>query len=126
MATKKTSLFGVPTKDVKPEKLPTIGQYIKSTRPDEIQLKGLVELVWFPGKFKNFTLQTEFCRAIITPNHLLYSGLRLYFADIPELPCEMYLEITDIKQQSYMLTEGREHVGYWETIGDSGVRWVDG
>lgn len=124
-AKKPAPLFGVPTKDVKPDKLPTVAQYLKSTKQDELITKSLVELVWSPGKFKNFTLQTEHFRVIVVPDNPLFGGLKLYFADVPDLPCEMFVEITDTKRGSYMLVEGKEHCGYWDDIGSSGFKWVE-
>lgn len=125
MPAKKPSLFGVQTKDVKPDKLPTIAQYLKSTKESDVITNCMVDLVWVPGRFKNFTLQTERFRIIITPSNPLFAGIRMYFADVPQLPCEMWIEITDIKLASYMLKEGAEHKGYWDNVGESGFRWVE-
>lgn len=116
-------LFNTSAKDVKPEKLPTLAQYIKRTAKKNRKATQTVLLIWLPGKFNNFTLQTEFCRVIISSKHPLYGHLRAFNnAGNESNEIGFNLEITDFDEGSYMLVP---HVrnGSWVAIGESGIRW---
>jgi hypothetical protein len=82
-------------------------------------------LVWLPGKFNNFTLKTDSFRIIVTPSSKLYEGLREFFAGISDASCGIRVTITDWKRASFSLSELPEDNGVWESIGESGYRWVE-
>lgn len=117
------SLFGVEAKDVKPEKLPTIGQYIKRTKEPKSPVKRVVNLVWTPGKFDNFTLQTDKFRVIVSNKHPFYRGLQDFFANCDTAETPIGIEITNWGEGSYMLYEPKTS-GMWQELGNSGYRWV--
>lgn len=124
MPAKKNTIFGVEAKDVKPDKLPTIGQFVKRTKQDDYDSDGVVEIIWRPGKFRNFTLQTDAFRVIVSDKHPFYGGLsQLFGLDEPTSGC-IGIEIVDWQKGSYMLIEPID-AGHWETIGQSGYRWVE-
>lgn len=116
-------LFNTNTQDVKPEKLPTLSQYIKRTAKTKRKSTQRVLLIWLPGKFDNFTLQTELCRVIISPKHPLYGHLRAFnSAGNESNEIGFNLEITDFDKASYMLVP-HDRDGSWTAIGESGIRW---
>jgi hypothetical protein len=117
------TLFGVETKDVKPDKLPTIAQFIKRNRKPKSNVKSTTQIVWIPGKFDNFTLQTQRFRVVITPKHPFYPALSEFFANSETFETPIGVEITDWDKQSYLLYEPNEK-GMWQELGDSGYRWV--
>jgi hypothetical protein len=117
------TLFGVETQDVKPEKLPTIGQFIKRNKRPKNNVKSIATLVWTPGKFDNFTIQTERFRVIISNKHVFYSALSEFFANSETAETPIGVEITDWDKGSYMLYEPKIS-GMWQELGNSGYRWV--
>lgn len=118
-----TKLFGVEARDAKPEKLPTISQYLKRTKEPKSKPLSLVTLVWLPGKFDNFTLNTNLYRVIISPKHPFYGLLRDFFADSSTAETPIAIRITDWKLGSYQLEEPKS-VGMWQELSTSGYRWV--
>jgi len=116
-------LFNTEAKDVKPEKLPTLAQFLKRNRQQKRLLTQKVLLIWLPGKFNNFTLQTEHCRVIVSPKHPLYGHLRAFdTAGNESNEIGFNLEITDWSEGSYMLIpHGRN--GSWSELGKSGIVW---
>jgi hypothetical protein len=117
------SIFGVEAKDVKREKLPTISQYLKRTKKPKSKVARVVDIVWTPGKFDNFTLQTDLFRVIISSKHPFYRGLQEFFADSSTAETPIGVEITNWDDGSYMLYEPKEN-GMWQELGNSGYRWV--
>jgi hypothetical protein len=117
------SIFGVQTTDAKPEKKPTIAQFIKQTKRPKNNVRSVVNVVWLPGKFDNFTLQTDRFRVIITPKHVFYGGLQEFFANSSTAETPIGIEITDWDKGAYMLYEPKER-GMWQELGDSGYRWA--
>lgn len=118
-----SALFGVSTSDVKPEKLPTLSQFIKRTKEPKSKPLEIVNLVWLPGKFQNFTLQTGRYRVIISNKHPFYSLLGSFFADSNTAETPIAIRITDWGTGSYQLEEPKS-IGLWTEIGSSGYRWV--
>lgn len=116
------SLFGVSTTDAKPEKKPTIRQFIKANKKPKANVRCTVNLVWVPGKFDNFTLTTDRFRVIITPKHAFYRGLQEFFANSQTAETPIGIEITDWDKGAYMLYEPKEN-GCWGELGDSGYVW---
>ena len=119
-----SSLFGVESQDVLPGKLPTISQFIKKNKKPANNIRRPVSLCWIPGKFDNFTLQTDRFRVIINRNHPFYTPLQEFFANSETAETPMSVEITDWDKGSYMLTENKSR-GMWQAIGNSGYRWVN-
>ena len=117
------SIFGVEANNEPREKKPTIAQYIKANKKPKARVRRVVDLCWLPGKFDNFTLQTDLFRVIITPRNVLYSGLQEFFANCETAETAIGVEIADWDKGSYMLYEPREK-GLWAELGNSGYRWV--
>lgn len=118
-------LFGVETKDVKPEKLPTIAQFVRRTKEPQSKPIHKVELVWLPGKFNNFTLQTQHYRVVISSQHPFYGLLRDFFADQDTAETPIGIRITDWSHGSYMLEKPDRTLGMWQELSTSGYRWVN-
>ena len=120
----KSSLFNKETKDVKPEKLPTLSQYIKSNKEPKSKPLHVVDLVWVPGKFDNFTLCTAVFRVVVSNRHPFYSLLKAFCADNSTAEVPIGIRITDWTGGSYQLEEPPRESGLWQELGNSGYRWV--
>jgi hypothetical protein len=118
-----SSLFGIEANDVKPEKLPTLGQYLKRNKEPKSKPLHTVRLVWIPGKFDNFTLQTDVYRIIVNPKHPFYQLLSQFFGDPSTAEIPIAIRITDWAKGSYQLEEPKRENGVWGEIGTSGYRW---
>lgn len=120
-----SKLFGTEAQNVKPEKLPTISQFIKRTKEPKSKPLNKVELVWIPRKFNNFTLQTSQYRVIVSSKHPFYGLLRDFFADSNTAETPIGIRITDWQKGSYMLEQPAKTYGLWRELGSSGYRWTD-
>lgn len=116
------NIFGVETNDVKPPKLPTIAQYVKQNKEPKSKPLDTIQIVWIPGKFDNFTLQTGKYRIIITPNHPFYKSLGDIFRDEGIHAPVMATRITDWKLASYMLEESKGDNRMYKPIGTMGYK----
>lgn len=119
-----SKLFGVETKDAKPEKKPTITQFIKRTKEPKNKPISLVEVVWLPGKFDNFTLVTDSYRVIISSKHPFYNLLSQFFGDSSTAETAIGVRITSWTDGSYCLEEPKNCSGLWQELGSTGYRFV--
>lgn len=116
------NIIGVETKDVKPPKLPTIAQFVKQTKKPSSNPSLVIEIIWIPGKFDNYTLQTGKFRAIITPNHPFYKALGDIFRDQGIHAPPLKLRITDWETASYMLEESKGDKRVYKPMGNYGFK----
>lgn len=117
-------LFGVSTQDVRPEKLPTFAQFLKSNKQPRTLPSYPITLVWIPGKFDNFTLQTPLFRVIATSKNALYPQLSRFFGDKDSAEIGISLRITDWESSEYLLERSKAK-GMWQELGTSGYRWIN-
>lgn len=75
MPTKTTSLFDTEFSEPPKEKKPTLLQYLKTLKDAKYPLVFRIEIVWFPGKFDNYTLETTDFRCQVSPSNPLYKVL---------------------------------------------------
>ena len=72
MPTKKPTLFEVSGNDAPKEKKPTLRQFIKENSDIPYPYLSGIEIIWFPGQWDNFSIETSAFRASIAPTHGLY------------------------------------------------------
>jgi hypothetical protein len=101
------------------EKLPTIRQYLKELPNDAKDIKSTVRLVWLPGQWNNFTLETDHFRVIVNPKHKLYGQLRDNFDAFSKGTETLDVVVIDRKSVSYRLNINSEERGEWFFIGGS-------
>lgn len=120
-------MFGKEYGQPQREKLPTLKQYVSSLPKTSkaLQQTFQVEIVWLPGKFDNFTLQTHAFRLVITPKHPLYEQLAIAFDDLEEFGANrsIGLDIKDRTTLSFEVAEMPTKRGVWKQIGQSGFRF---
>jgi hypothetical protein len=109
----------------KDEKLPTIRQYLKELPSDAQDIKSTVRIIWLPGRWDNFTLQTDHFRVVVSRQHKLYSQLRDNVDDFTKGTHTLDLLITDRAKVSYRLSLNNEERGEWFFIGgDAGLKFT--
>lgn len=115
-------LFDVDYQEDKREKLPTLQQYVKLNATAENTVSD-VDIIWYPGKFRNFTIQTGILRASVQPANRLFNPLKSRIDEILTYDSGISLTITQRKPISFRLSRN-EIIGRWEAIGDAGVKFV--
>lgn len=110
----------------KRETLPTVAQYLKTLPKNTKALQQLfsVDIVWIPGKFDNFTLQTHAFRMIIPPKHPLYEHLTNALNSDEGLNSigHFRIKIKDRETGDFILQPSKKK-GQWEPIAKSGFRF---
>jgi len=75
MPSKKPSLFGTPFTEPPKQKKPTLLQYLKETKDVKFPFVSRIELIWLPGTWANYTLETPEFRCAITDRNPLFDIL---------------------------------------------------
>lgn len=120
--TKEYALFNSQGHSDRAEKLPTLRQYLRTSGKKQLPKCFLVRLVWFPGQWSNYTLQTEHFRLRVPDKHPLFPALREFVGDSDSSEIPIGIEVTDREKCEFTLTRPKEK-GAWTFIGDQGMRW---
>jgi len=104
------------------EKLPTLLQYLKSVGKKKIPDRFIVMLIWKPGNFPNYTLQTEKFRAQIQKDTELYKILPTLITHCISEETTFALEIVDRDKGAIKLHPSTEK-GFWKDVGTTGLRF---
>lgn len=110
----------------KEEKLPTIRQYLKELPKDVTDIKSTIRLIWLPGQWDNYTLQSDDFRVVISRNHKLYGQLRDNIDAFTKGTKTLDVIVTDRAKVSYRLNINQEESGEWFFIGgDAGLKFTN-
>lgn len=110
----------------KPTPTPTFLQYVKTIgKGVEGKTKFQVDIVWFPGKFDNVTLQTHAFRYQCDPNHPLYTEMQEYIKNAVSTGVCPRLDIVvdSIEDRTIDLTENPKIKGTWEKLGSNAYKY---
>lgn len=125
MATKKqpASIFEVEGSEPQLPKLPTLMQFIKANA-NVITSDSIfpVEIIWTPGNWDNYTIQTDKFRASISERNPLYPLLNRFIGGIPEYPNQVGIQITDSESGSVRFVECGTY-GKWKPLGNAGFKF---
>ena len=108
----------------KKAKKPTLRQYLKELPKDVKDVKSAVHLVWLPGQWDNYTLQTEDFRVIVSRDHKLYRHLRDNLDAFTKGTQTLDVVVTDRAKVSFRLSVNDEKRGEWFFVGgDAGLKF---
>lgn len=124
MPTKKQSVFDVVGKEPAKAKLPTLRQYIKENPDAKYSLLSRIELIWFPGTWDNYSIETSILRCSIGTNHPLYKPLDESIIAITEKSDTGIILSVEDKEGTIRLCESNVY-GKWERIGNAGIRFKE-
>lgn len=102
------------------EKKPTLLQWIKANKVTEgtKKTKFLIEVIFLPGKFDNYTLVTHAFRVIISKNHELYKAFTCPTL-LKDLESEGGLSITNVAADGTFSLSNHPKKGRWEAASDT-------
>ena len=124
MPTKKPGFFEVEGKEPPKPKKPTLYQFIKELKDDDFPKLSRVELLWFPGRWDNYSIETSVYRASITGNHPLYPMLEGNAVKVFESTDTAIL--LGIRERDGTLFFGESNFfGKYERIGNLGYRFIE-
>lgn len=123
MPKRKVDMFEVVADEGERVKLPTLRQWLKEQPQDDFNAYHQVRLIWLPGNWPNYTLETSAFRAIVTDRNPLYAALRDGLDSFTTTQRALGLRIVDPKRVTFSLLDF-ETPGDWFFIGGvSGLRW---
>ena len=123
-AKKPVELFGVDFKDEPAQKVPTYNQFLKRVGRENATGLYLVNLIWLPGQFDNFTLQTDEFRLIVRSGTKLYAALSNRLDEWSKGNASMSIDIPEGGNGMYRFVETQD-AGEWFFVGDgSGLRYT--
>lgn len=108
----------------KKEKAPTLRQYLKELPKDAKDIKSTVRLIWLPGRWENYTLQTDDFRVIVSRGHKLFNSLRDNLDAFTKGTETLDVIVTDRAKISFRLSVNDEERGEWFFVGgDAGLKF---
>lgn len=119
---KQTSMFDTDFELEGEKKLPTLRQYLKELPKDAELPSSPCRIVWFPGEWKNYTIQTELFRVSIKESHHLYNSLQDELDEFTKGSRNFAVVVTDRAKVSFRLTVNEER-GEWFFISDLGIKF---
>lgn len=124
MPGKQLSLFDVEGKEPPKEKAPTLRQYLKEQKDAKYPISSTIRLVWFPGNWDNYSLETDSFRVSIGPKHPLYAVLdKLVIKAFCESQTAIHVVITD-EDGTIRFGESTLY-GAYTRIGSAGIRFEE-
>jgi hypothetical protein len=125
MASKKQNDWLNEEYSAKQEKKPTLRQYLKELPKDVRDIKSTVRVIWLPGRWDNYTLETDDFRIIVNQRSKLYAALRNRVDDFTKGSETLDVHVTDRATISYRISTNPEESGEWFFIADgAGLRFT--
>lgn len=103
--------------------LPTWLQFLKASGKKSLPKRFLVSLIWKPGKWDNFTLQTEKFRLRIPADNAYFKELQANLETLCDKDIALFIAISDRDEGTYTLETKEDEPGHWDFIGENGVKW---
>lgn len=101
-------------------KLPTFMQWCKGASIAEARPLRFVKKVWVPGKFDNFTLETEVFRLRVSPSSELYQALTNHLQEFESTDAALAIEVLDTASYRFKIKLVENENARWEALGANG------
>lgn len=102
------------------DKLPTVAQWMKSTSKDHWGAPKIVKMIWIPNLFDNYSLDTEYFRVRIGPNHGFFSVLEETLDTWVEDRSVLTVCLSDDKKPALIFDILVNERADWSPLGDYG------
>ena len=122
MPTKKQSLFEMSGKEPPKEKLPTLFEFLKQNNELKYPFHSPLRIIWFPGTWNNYSLESNRFRVSIETNHPLYSAIDAGIVRLlEETDTALLIELMD-GQGTIGIRESNLY-GRYSRIGNAGYKF---
>jgi hypothetical protein len=117
------SMFDVEGKEPPKEKAPTLSQWLKERKEDELYpVHSEVSVIWFPGKWNNYNLECVAFRVTIGERHPLYTPVDKGIIRFTDEGTGLIVRVTD-SDGTIGLAQSAIY-GTWERLGNAGIKFV--
>ena len=103
-------------------KLPTFMQWCKSASIPETRPLRFVKTIWLPGKFKNFTFETEVFRLRISESNGLFEVLQESMSELERIEAALAIEVLDTSNYKFRLKHIESETAIWQSLGPNGFK----
>lgn len=100
--------------------LPTFAHFCKSSGEEAFKPQYQIKVIWKPGLFPNFTLETERFRLRVPPSSQLFQLLEEQLEIWIDSGKSPYLRVLDPKKQTFELDFLQNTEVEWEELGTKG------
>lgn len=104
-------------------KLPTFRQWLKAQGKKKIPQAVLCNLIWTPGKWQNFTLETERFRLRIAEDNPYFAYLKTGIATLSDNDYALFVHPVDRDKGTFTLSAKADEPGVWQPVGENGWKW---
>ena len=104
--------------------LPTFRKWLTTQSKEVEGTCHVVNFVWFPNLYPNFTLDTDYYRLRISTEGIDQEKMEEQFNEVFELEQVLAVHIDDKKSAGYSLRTLDGESGEWETIGEAGYKFT--
>ncbi len=108
-----------------PKPLPSFSAFLKDKKDSKVLTQNFgVEIIWVPGKYPNYTLQTHAFRLSISDKHPLYQALNDFMLDVGDdhQTKRIDIVITDAESKEFELRENAKKKVNWKWLGKTGYK----
>lgn len=103
-------------------KKPTFLQWLKSCNAKQLGTWYTVQVIWFPGEWNNYTLETDEFRIRVPSTDPLYRAMVDFVNDQSTANVQLDIKASSRNSRSFLIRP-KETKGLWSLISDSGMRW---
>lgn len=92
-------------------------QYLKTMEEDKLKEHYHITKVWFPGKYKNITLETDCFRCLVYPHQEEYEPILEFLSGYFESDDYLvYITIEDTKDGDWCFSCNMDEVCHWKHV----------
>lgn len=107
----------VPSSSAASTKKPTMLQYVKNTEESNLKEHYLITKVWFPGKYKNVTLETDNFRCLVYPHQEEYEAILDFLSGYFETDDYIvYITLEDTVNGDWCFSCNMDEVAHWRHV----------
>lgn len=107
----------VPSSSAASTKKPTMMQYLKNTEESNLKEHYLVTKVWFPGKYRSITLETDNFRCLVYPHQEEYEAILDFLSGYFETDDYIvYITLEDTKDGNWCFSCNMDEVAHWKHV----------
>lgn len=112
----------------KPKAIPSFTTFLKTANKGIVDRTRFgVEMIWLPGKFPNFTLQTHAFKISVSESNPLFNELKIFVEEEPRDGSSLRVDviITDIEEGRYRLERSKKQKVKYSKVGTMALKAIE-
>lgn len=104
------------------DEIPTFSKWVKTVADETATIPQVVEVIWLPNLYNNYTLQTRSYRFRVPKGHPYYEIVENYLSSWIESGSVLVLTASNFPKATLELEVLEDSIGNWEELGDAGYK----